>query len=553
MRIPLYAACLLFGCLVSVARAQSLRTVTLSGIPAPGTPGVNFSFFDQPNFNNTGQTAFFGFLTGPGVGFDNSEGIWSEGGGSGLTLVARMGNAAPGTGGADFSDLGLSPGGGSESPTLNNAGQTAFRGDLTGTGVNSNNDQGIWSEGGGSGLALVVRKGSAAPGTSSGVNFSSFGRPVFNDAGQTAFSGFLTGTGVSLSNYSGIWSEGGGNGLALIARNGSAAPDTPAGVNFSGFNSQAINLSINNAGQIVFRGDLNGTGVNSSNNRGIWSEGGGAGLALVAREGEAAPGTSSSVNFSDFAFPALNDSGQIAFRGELTGTGVDSSNNLGIWSEGGGSGLTLVVRKGDAAPDMSSGINFSGLLGPAFNNAGQVAFLGFLTGTGVNDNNDGAIWVERGGTGLALVAREGSAAPGTSGASFSSLPSKPTLNSVGQTAFTGFLAGAGVNFSNYRGIWAEDPSGVLKLIARTGDLLDVDDGPGTDFRTINSLSLGRFNNLGQLVFRATFTDSSSGIFVSNLVAIPEPSTLFLGAFAAAWMLVGKRRQSVGSPDSCRAE
>ena len=46
---------------------------------------------------------------------------------------------------------------------LNDAGQTAFRADLTGSGVGSTNNQGVWSEGSGS-LALVARTGSQAPG-----------------------------------------------------------------------------------------------------------------------------------------------------------------------------------------------------------------------------------------------------------------------------------------------------------------------------------------------------------------------------------------------------
>ncbi len=73
----------------------------------------------------------------------------------------------------------------------------------------------------------------------------------------------------------------------------------------------------------------------------------------------------------------------------------------------------------------------------------------------------------------------------------------------------------------------------MQLIARTSDLLEL--APG-DFRTISFLGFvsgtgnsdGRpsgFNNLGQLAFLASFTDGSSGIFVSNLVAVPEPSAL----------------------------
>ena len=92
---------------------------------------------------------------------------------------------------------------------------------------------GIWSEGSGS-LALVARSGSQAPGTPSGVNFSDFlcRSPVLNNAGQTAFYATLTGSGVDSTNDQGIWSEGSGS-LALVARSGSQAPGTPSGVNFS--------------------------------------------------------------------------------------------------------------------------------------------------------------------------------------------------------------------------------------------------------------------------------------------------------------------------------
>jgi hypothetical protein len=87
-------------------------------------------------------------------------------------------------------------------------------------------------------------------------------------------------------------------------------------------------------------------------------------------------------------------------------------------------------------------------------------------------------------------------------------------------------------------IWATDLNGQLRLIVRTGDLFDVNDDPlVSDLRTISFLTFqewsgnedGRrsaFNDLGQLAFHASFTDGTSGIFVSNLVAVvPEPRTL----------------------------
>jgi hypothetical protein len=127
---------------------------------------------------------------------------------------------------------------------------------------------------------------------------------------------------------------------------------------------------------------------------------------------------------------------------------------------------------------------------------------------------------------LNLVARTGDLAPGTtSGVRFSDLY-LPALNSAGQTAFRGVLTGSGVTASNNLGIWATDQDGALQLIVRTGAQLEV--APGI-FRTISDLAFventgnsdGRasgFNNLGQLVFWARFTNGSQGVFVSSSVA-----------------------------------
>jgi hypothetical protein len=123
------------------------------------------------------------------------------------------------------------------------------------------------------------------------------------------------------------------------------------------------------------------------------------------------------------------------------------------------------------------------------------------------------------------------------------------LNNAGQIAIRGGLYGSGVDSTNNDGIWATDRTGALQLIARRGDPLEV--APG-DFRTISGLNFvgntgtsdGRpshFNNLGQLAFSAEFTDGSSGIFVSNRVAIPEPATALLFIPATVVILLFRRR------------
>ena len=118
-------------------------------------------------------------------------------------------------------------------------------------------------------------------------------------------------------------------------------------------------------------------------------------------------------------------------------------------------------------------------------------------------------------------------------------------NDHGQTAFKTQLTGTGVRHTNDTGIFAQDLGGNLHLVAREGDLLDIsDDSVRHDFRRIKDLGFSEksgFNNAGQLAFWAEFTEGTSGVFVSNLVVVPEPNSLALLAFGRVAMLRQFRR------------
>jgi hypothetical protein len=510
----------------SAAPAETIRTVALSGQPAPGAPsGVNYLFFSPFSLalNDAGQTVYVAFLAGSGVDLTNDASVWSEGSGS-LRLVAREGSPAPGTpSGVNFQSFGRT--------VLNDAGQTAFNAQLTGGGLNF--AEGIWSERSGS-FRLVAREGSPTPNLP-GVNFISIGSVVLNNAGQTAFPADITGN-IGFSGS--IWSEGSGS-LRLVARDGIRAPGMPSGVNYFGL----VSLNLNNAGQSNFYSLLIGTGVDSTNDESIWLSNSGS-LALVAREGSQAAGLPSGVNYGALGAPALNNAGQTAFWARLGDGGGDFAE--GIWSEGSGT-LMLVARSEDQAPGAPSGVNFREFHSrPMLNDAGQTAFWASLSGSGVDASNDVGIWLEGAGR-RALVMREGTQAPGTpNGVNFGGLILSisyfpPALNDAGQIAFISSLAGSGVTSTNRQGIWATDRLGDLQLIARTGDLLEV--APG-DFRMIRDLvfdSSRGFNKLGQLLFWASFTDASEGIFISNLVAIPEPASLLLVVSAVPAASAFRRR------------
>jgi hypothetical protein len=90
-------------------------------------------------------------------------------------------------------------------------------------------------------------------------------------------------------------------------------------------------------------------------------------------------------------YPSLNSAGQIAFRAELIGDGVDSSNDRGIWATDANGDLQLIARTGDqleVAPgdsrtlaelDFVSVSNNSDGRRSAFNNVGQLAFWASFT------------------------------------------------------------------------------------------------------------------------------------------------------------------------------
>jgi hypothetical protein len=469
-----------------------------------------------PALNVHGQTAFGAHVTGAG---GSSGGIWKEANET-LTIVAKSGDQAPGVpAGVIF--------GGLQTPILNSQGQIAFFGTLTGNGVTTSNDGGIWSDGSGS-LALVVREGAQAPGTPSGTEFifTNFSGPVFNSSGQTAFYSRLEGSSAA-AGKDGLWSERNGA-LSLIALAGEAAPGTPVGVNFVGDFSLPV---LNSVGQTVFRDRLTGN-VTTNDNSGVWSERSGP-LSLLIRQGDPAPGIFPTVSFIG-GFPSrfgIDSAGHSAFSAALSDSG--GFNTYGsVWSDRSGS-LELLVRADEPAPGTAAGHNFYGEIQDiVMNGGGRVAFK-WETGQDPAGMLSEGVWSDGNGE-LSLIALEGQQAPGAPAGVLFGTFGEPALNAAGRVAFLATVHSSDPR-SNHSGIWAEDPTGLLQLIARVGDDLEV---TPNEFRTISSLGFiggsgnddGRrsgFNDRGQVAFYAWFTDGSRGVFVSNIAAVPEPSAMLL--------------------------
>ncbi len=172
--------------LVHIDDQGAASLVARIGDDAPATGGGTYSGFalDRPGVNDEGRVAFHAAVTGGAV----ANGLFQR---VGLVTspVVLPGEVAPDTGG-------LLHGQPVRSPTVDGAGRVAFRNDLAG----ATGDQGLFSETLGTDEAIAVT-GDDAPGVPDS-SFDAFpDQPAQSPAGRMAFSATTEGTTVAI----GIW------------------------------------------------------------------------------------------------------------------------------------------------------------------------------------------------------------------------------------------------------------------------------------------------------------------------------------------------------------
>ena len=177
-------------------------------------------------------------------------------------------------------------------------------------------------------------------------------------------------------------------------------------------------------------------------------------LRLVARAGDAAPGTSDGVVLSGFlrhstspSVCAINGEGQVAFKALIAGPGVDSTNNQGIFATDLEGNLHLIARTGDTfdiGGDEYRTISFLGFVSgsgiedgrrSAFNDAGELAFVAMFS-----DHSSG-VFVARTGP---LTRTWG----GSGGNDWSNTANWNTAVAFAQTDILAFTGNTGLNSNN---------------------------------------------------------------------------------------------------------
>lgn len=309
-----------------------------------------------------------------------------------------------------------------------------------------------------------VVTGNAAPGTDGTTNIGNFDilrrGAFFAENSDMVFPGSLTiGSGspsVTADNSQGIW-KGTGSSLRLIAQTGTLVPDVPGTV----FDYLPIVPAITDGGEITMLASLRiGIGgVTVNDDVGVWSEVGGGGLSLVLREGDAVPDLAG-VQVGRFASGVYATATTGATSGEtafsVSFKGASTDTAILRASINGATVAVQVVAR-ENSPAPGTALQFGNIAGSYSDPARMDAAGNLIFAALTKPGNKEGLWYQPVSGSLAKVVAADDTAPGTGGATFSRIQ-RPSIGSNGRIAFRAMLNANGDNSGNLRndGIWFGD-------------------------------------------------------------------------------------------------
>lgn len=471
--------------------AGQFRVVATTDVPVPGA-AAPFDGFGGVSLNNQGQVAF-GARRRVSPEWMSSAGIWSEGNGNGLTMVD-------------------SPGYGHWNLVLNDLGVVTFTNGSLMQGSTLGDSR------------IVAEYGQVAPGlTPAGSTFSdifNYTNLAFNDQNQVAFV-------KQAGGYARLYAGTSRDSLRLIASAGQQIIDEKEAPYVHSLSVQ----SLNDVGDLLFYARMfddpafTGQPLFASY---LWTRN--QELKRIAGAGDSIETDRGTIEVSSVN-SQLNNSGQIGL--------LINESVLAVSSP---SGYKVVATENDSIGDERI-FYFTNQWAMA--GSGDIVYEAAMMGGDADPYQARMLLKNAPGEIPKVIAKGMTQAPGApAGHVFSPYFGNFAVNGHGQVAFTSDLWDATTRTSIGHGIWVENKHGILETIARTGDFVDVDNGPGIDLRQIigiagpgtggNQDGMGSlFNDREQVAFIATFADYTQAILVSA-ATIPEPT----GAVLALFCLVG---------------
>jgi hypothetical protein len=375
------------GSVEAVVREGSAASYVGAGISL-GTLNPNFPLW----ITDTGTVFADILLTGAGVVSTNNRVYLRVLPAATPIVIARTGSPAPGgpSGGvySFLSNLNVDP----------SVGTALFAANLTGGSITLNNDRGLWTHS--NTTQLLLSEGTQAPGQPAGVVYDDFSSIIPGSSSNLAMVAFLRGSGVNSGNDTLLLTGSVFGGLIPIVREGQAAPTLP-GVTIADIGSGPFLTD----GTVFYGSLLAGSGVTTLDDEALWQ-----GSTPVLRENTSAPGTGGTRVFTGLVAPRVQalSTGEIALSAFLRDPAMPTMTaTAGLWT-GLPSSLALIAREGNQAPGLPAGVNFSRFDRMSLDATGNILVQCQLAGAGVNSSNAIAIYAYKPGTGMTLVARAGS-------------------------------------------------------------------------------------------------------------------------------------------------
>ncbi len=500
--------------------APDLRTILVTGDPVPGGPeGETIRWIGSPPSTGdalaiTGDRGDVGFVAGWGASVFEPHGVFVDEGGL-VRRIAERGEMAPGTAVPFDFFPGIFPA--SPHPS---GGRVAFAGGVT---PDTTPISGLWSDRTGS-LELVFLDTDHPPDTPPGYGFFQWVHALRGDA---IVVNARYGTHI---NEHGFWRDP-GTGFETIALTMTHAPGTPEGVVFGNGTELALgafqNWDLDDAARIAFHAMIMGSGVGDLNDEGIWSEGA-AGLSLLAREGDPAPGDPGAVylgyqgfrTFGHGNVPGVLRSGTgYTVFGAQTDVPGNTYPGAGIYSDRTGTVERIALGRpaaespdGEEAPGFPAGVTFTTFLAARITDAGVVAINGGTTSGAL------AIWWDLHGA-LERVVTTGDGATGLPAGWTLTLP---VLIGVTDPGYMYVSSSLDTPSGTRAGVFLVLPTGEVQLVAATG--LGYEVRPG-DVRTVGTINRGAgIGDGGQITLELEFGDGSEALIQaapSEVVAVSD--------------------------------
>lgn len=201
--------------------------------------------------------------------------------------------------------------------------------------------------------------------------------------------------------------------------------------------------------------------------------------------------------------PSANDSGTAAVW-----VGIRDENESEAVYIVSDQGLQTIAVSNAPVSVGNIALEIDSIYDPIIDDNGDIAFLATLISENLIPQY--ALLLKRSDSPLELVARTGDQAPGTFAGTIYQTINAPRLNNAGGIAFMATLGGSGDTISDTTdsGIWAHDGNGDLVLALREGNTIEA---RNNEFRTLSGFEIGGYNAFNEIALKMLFSNGDSAI------------------------------------------